>query len=42
MNKVRVGLVGCGTVGAGVIKILKKQGILFKKKFNSTCFNSMI
>jgi len=35
MNKVRVGLVGCGTVGAGVIKILKKQGILFKKKFNT-------
>ncbi|MDP8266741.1 MAG: homoserine dehydrogenase [Candidatus Aceula meridiana] len=35
MNKVRIGLIGCGTVGAGVIKILKNQSVLFKKKFNT-------
>lgn len=33
MNKIKIGLIGCGTVGAGVVKILKKHHELFAKKF---------
>ena len=34
MNKVNIGLIGCGTVGGGVIKIIKKHRDLFEKKYN--------
>jgi homoserine dehydrogenase len=34
MNKINIGLIGCGTVGSGVIKIIKKHRDLFEKKFN--------
>ncbi len=35
MNKIQLGLIGYGTVGAGVVKILKKQNNLFIKKFQT-------
>jgi homoserine dehydrogenase len=34
MNKINIGLIGCGTVGSGVIKILKKNRELYQKKFH--------
>jgi homoserine dehydrogenase len=33
MRNVSIGLIGCGTVGAGVVKILRKNAALYKKKF---------
>lgn len=35
MNQIQIGLIGCGTVGSGVIKILKKHKDLFKEKFQT-------
>ncbi len=33
-NKINIGLIGYGTVGSGVVKLLVKNGPLFKQKFN--------
>ncbi|MDD3374928.1 MAG: homoserine dehydrogenase [Candidatus Omnitrophica bacterium] len=35
MSKINIGLIGCGTVGAGVIKILKNQNKTFLKRFQT-------
>ena len=34
MNKINVGLIGCGNVGLGVVKFLQKKRSYIKKKFN--------
>lgn len=33
MERIRIGLIGAGTVGSGVIEILKKESISYREKF---------
>lgn len=33
MERIRIGLIGAGTVGSGVIEILKKESTSYREKF---------
>ena len=33
MRKVKIGLIGCGTVGGGVVKLLFKEGSNYQDRF---------
>ena len=37
MNQINLGLIGYGTVGSGVVQLLKKRARLIKNRFN-TCY----